>query len=266
MRHSSIAQKSEYGFLQGLRDSTPIGLGYLSVAFGFGVSAVADGIPALVAVIISLTNMTSAGQVAGVAVMATGGGLIEMALTQLTINLRYSLMSISLTQHFDSSMNGIRRALVGFGITDEIYAVAASKPGTVGARYMYGLISFPYVSWSLGTLLGAVAGNILPSSLKNALGIAIFGMFVAIVIPPAKHDRGTAVAALCAAALSCLIAFVPLFDFITPGFSIIICAIAASALAALLFPVAGEGDGSGEYVSNRSADSADSREPEVHHD
>ena len=135
MRCTSVGNKSEYGFCDGLRDSVPIGLGYLSVSFGFGVSAVASGIPALVAVLISLTNLTSAGQVAGVAVMAAGGGLLEMALTQLTINLRYSLMSISLTQRLDSTMNTLRRAVVGFGVTDEIFAVAVSKPGVVGPKY-----------------------------------------------------------------------------------------------------------------------------------
>lgn len=242
MRRKSVGNKSKYRFRDGLKDSVPIGLGYLSVAFGFGVSAVASGIPALVAVIISLTNLTSAGQVAGVAIMAAGGGLVEMALTQLTINLRYSLMSISLTQRLDSTMNTFRRAVVGFGVTDEIFAVAVSKPGVVGPKYMYGLISFPYVCWSLGTLLGAVAGNILPASVKNALGIAIFGMFVAIVIPSVRRERGTAVAAAVAAVLSCIIAFVPALGFITPGFSIIICALVASAVAALLFPVADEND------------------------
>lgn len=237
MRRDGVAVKSEYGFLAGLRDSVPIGLGYLSVSFGFGVSAVASGLSSLVAVLISLTNMTSAGQVAGVAIMAAGGGLFEMALTQLTINLRYALMSISLTQRLDAGMNGLRRAIVGFGVTDEIFAVAVSKPGVVGARYMCGLISLPYVSWSLGTLLGAVAGNILPSSIKNALGIAIYGMFVAIVVPMVRRERGTAMAAAVAAALSCIIAFVPALSFITSGFSIIICALVASAAAALLFPV-----------------------------
>lgn len=238
--------RSGYGFRDGLRDSVPIGLGYISVAFGFGVSAVASGLPSLVAVLISLTNMTSAGQVAGVAIMAAGGGLVEMALTQLTINLRYALMSISLTQRLDSGMNGLRRAIVGFGVTDEIFAVAVSKPGVVGARYMYGLISLPYVSWSLGTLLGAVAGNILPTSVKNALGIAIYGMFVAIVVPSVRRERGTAIAAAVAAVLSCVIAFVPLFGFITSGFSIIICALAASAAAALLCPVGDDDEKGGE--------------------
>ena len=253
MRCTSVGNKSEYGFCDGLRDSVPIGLGYLSVSFGFGVSAVASGIPALVAVLISLTNLTSAGQVAGVAVMAAGGGLLEMALTQLTINLRYSLMSISLTQRLDSTMNTLRRAVVGFGVTDEIFAVAVSKPGVVGPKYMYGLIGFPYVCWSLGTLLGAVAGNILPASVKNALGIAIFGMFVAIVIPSVRRERGTADAAAVAAVLSCIIAFVPALGFITPGFSIIICAVVASAVAALLFPVADDKDNP-NHPDNPAAD------------
>lgn len=240
------------GFADGIRDSIPIGLGYLSVSFGFGISAVSNGLHALAALLISLTNMTSAGQVAGVTIIAAGGTLLEMALTQLTINLRYSLMSISLSQRLDGGMNTWRRALVGFGVTDEIFAVASSKPGVVGAKYMYGLISFPYICWSAGTILGAVAGNILPESVKSALGIAIFGMFVAIVLPPAKKSIGIALTALTAAAMSCAIAYIPLFSGVTQGFSVIICALSAAGIAAVLFPVKDDGtdESNGKSESN----------------
>lgn len=228
---------SPYSFKDGLRDSIPIGLGYLSVSFGFGIAAVKYGIPALLSLVISLTNMTSAGQMAGVAVIAASGTLIEMALTQLTINLRYSLMSISLSQKLDESFSYLHRAFTGFGMTDEIFAVASIKQNSISPKYMYGLISFPYICWSTGTLLGSVAGNMLPNSIKDALGIAIFGMFIAIIIPPAKKKRSIFVGILVAVILSCCINFIPLFSFITNGFCIIISGIVAAGCAALAFPI-----------------------------
>lgn len=231
---------SKYTFRNGISDSIPIGLGYLSVSFGFGIVATTAGMSPLVAIIISLVNMTSAGQVAGVGVIMAAGGLLEMALTQLTINLRYSLMSISLSQKLDSSFHFLHRALCGFGITDEIFAVASSKKGSIGPRYLYGLILLPYLSWSLGTILGALAGSLLPDSLKNALGIAIFGMFIAIVLPDAKKSLGVALAALISAAISCALYYIPVFSSVGSGFSIIICAVVASAVVAALCPIKDE--------------------------
>ena len=231
---------SKYTFRNGVSDSIPIGLGYLSVSFGFGVAAASGGLSPLIAIIISLTNMTSAGQVAGVGVIMAMGGLVEMALTQLTINLRYSLMSISLSQKLDSSFHLIHRAICGFGMTDEVFAVASSKKGSIGPKYMYGLIFLPYLSWSLGTVLGALAGSLLPASLKSALGIAIFGMFIAIVLPDAKKSLGVALTSLISAAISCALYYIPIFSSIGSGFSIIICVLAASALVAALYPIKDE--------------------------
>jgi predicted branched-subunit amino acid permease len=224
-------------FARGLRRGIPIALGYLSVSFGFGISAVNRGLSPLTAVLISLTNLTSAGQVAGLDVILMGGSLIEMALTQLTINLRYFLMSLTLSQKLSPAFTLPHRLIASFGITDEIFGVAASEQGDVPPRYMYGLILLPFFGWTLGTLLGAVAGNILPSSVKFALGIAIYGMFVAIVLPPAKKQKGVRVAALLAIVFSLIIAYVPIFKFITSGFAVIVSALVASVAAALLFPI-----------------------------
>lgn len=224
-------------FGKGLLDGLPIALGYLSVSFGFGISASAEGLSTLTSVLISLTNLTSAGQVAGLAVIVAGGPLLEMALTQLIINIRYFLMSLSLSQRLDTSFTIRHRLLAAFGITDEVFGVASSQGKPLVPRYMYGLILLPLVGWTLGTLLGAVAGNILPNDLKHALGIAIYGMFVAIVVPPAREDRGTLLGVLVAIGISCLLAYVPFFSFITSGFSIIVSAVLAAVLAALLFPI-----------------------------
>lgn len=228
---------SRLKFRHGLRDGLPIALGYLSVSFGFGISAVAKGLSALPALLISMTNLTSAGQVAGLAIIAASGAVIEMIMTQLIINLRYSLMGLSLTQKLDDTFSTLHRMAVAFFITDEIYAVASSKSEGVNTRYMYGLGLLPYIGWSLGTLAGAVAGELLPTHITSALGIAIYGMFVAIIVPPAKKERGILFTVIIAAVLSCVLKYVPLFSFVTQGFAVIICAVIAAALAAIVCPV-----------------------------
>ena len=164
----------------------PIALGYFSVSFGFGIVAVQSGLKALEAAIISLTNLTSAGQAMGVAVIAAGGTLIEMAATQLVINLRYALMAISLSQKLDKSFTTPHRLLAAYGITDEIFAVAAAQDCKIVPPYMYGMISVAAAGWVGGTIAGSVANTLLPASLTAAMGIMLYGMFVAIIIPPAR--------------------------------------------------------------------------------
>ena len=176
-------------FRRGLKDGVPIALGYLSVSFTFGMMAVSGGLPVSVAVAISMTNLTSAGQFAGLSLLFAGGGYFEMALTQFVINLRYSLMSVSLSQKFHKSVTLLERLLIAFGNTDEIFAVASGQKGEVGAKYMFGLISLPYVGWALGTFIGAAASALLPESVRSALGIAIYGMFLAIFVPPMKKSK-----------------------------------------------------------------------------
>ena len=231
---TKINHRSEY--LKGFKDGLPIGLGYLSVSFAFGIMAVQKGIPPLAAILISMTCLTSAGQVAGIGAIAACGSYVEIALAQLIINLRYSLMSLSLSQKLCRKYSMFHRLTTSFGVTDEVFAVASAHTGDVTPAYMYGLITLPYVMWAAGTAAGALLGNILPDIVKSALGIAIYGMFIAIVIPPARRFKGVLVVALIAAALSCVIRFVPVFSGITSGFSVIICTIIAAAVGALLFP------------------------------
>ena len=232
-------------YLEGIKDGIPIGLGYLSVSFTFGIAAVAPGdggnvLTVWQALLISMTNLTSAGQVAGLQIMLTGGTLVEMAISEFIINLRYSLMSISLSQKVNRKFKGIYRWLLGFGITDEIYAVAVLHKGAVGRSYFLGLMTIPYIGWSLGTLFGALSGNLLPAIVCSALGLAIYGMFIAIIIPPMKKSRSTLIVVCMAIILSCLFAYVPGLNKISVGFTIIICAVAASLIGAIFFPVEGE--------------------------
>ena len=229
-------------FLEGIRDGIPIGLGYLSVSFTFGIAAVApsNGGGALTvwqALLISMTNLTSAGQVAGLQIMLCGGTLLEMAISEFIINLRYSLMSISLSQKVNKKFKGIYRWLLGFGITDEIYAVAVLHKGEVSRSYFLGLMTIPYIGWSLGTLLGALSGNLLPAIVCSALGLAIYGMFIAIIVPPMKKTRSTLIVVCISIILSCLFAYVPGLNKVSVGFTIIICAVVASVIGAVFFPI-----------------------------
>ena len=227
-------------FSEGLRDGLPICLGYLSVSFAFGIFSVGSGLSILEAVLISMTNVTSAGQLAAVPIITGGGTLLELAVSMFVINLRYALMSVSLSQKLGRSVRLLDRFLIAFVNTDEVFAVAASKPGAVGRRYLYGLILTPYFGWALGTLIGAVAGSILPHVIISALGVAIYGMFIAIVIPAARDLRPTALCVLLAVALSCAFYYVPALKAVPSGFVVILCAVAASVVFALLAPIPGE--------------------------
>ena len=228
---------SPYGYKNGFCDGIPIGLGYFSVSFGFGITAVNEGLLLLETVLISMTNMTSAGQVAGVGVIVAAGGLVEMILTQLVINLRYSLMGITLTQRLDRRCTMPHRLLMSFGLTDEIFAVSSAKPYPVGPRYFYGLMTAPYIGWATGTLFGAWAGNILPDDIRSAMGIMIYAMFVAIILPPMKKNRGVLFVVILAAAISCCMYYLPVLCNVSSGFAIIISACFAAVLMALLCPV-----------------------------
>ena len=224
-------------FKNGIRDGLPIGLGYLSVSFAFGVQASILGIPFYMSLFISMTNLTSAGQLAGLTVIASLGTILEIILTQLVINSRYFLMSLTLSQKLDDSFTLGKRFLFSAFITDEIFAVASSKPSLINKKYFFGLVILPYVGWSLGTLLGALAGSSLPLQLTNALGIALYAMFIAIIIPPTLSVKGVLPAVILATGFSCSLYYIPLFNGLPNGFIYIISALLSSLITAYFFPI-----------------------------
>lgn len=224
-------------FYKGVKDGIPICVGYLSVSFAFGIFAVGSGLTGFEAVLISMANVTSAGQLAGVPIIAACGSLIELAVTQLVINLRYALMSVSMSQKLGKSIRLRDRFLIAFVNTDEVFAVTASSPTNVEREYMFGLILTPYIGWSVGTILGVIAGDVLPSVVISALGIAIYAMFVAIVIPQTKKSRPCALCVGLAVILGCIFKYVPVLNQVSSGFVIIICSVVASAVFALLMPI-----------------------------
>ena len=223
-------------FSRGLKAGIPIGLGYFSVSISFGILAISGGFTWWQAVLISVTTVTSAGQFAGIGMMMLPGQYFAMLISQLTINVRYSMMAISLSQKVDDSFGKAARWLLGFFITDEIFAVAVAEP-RLSRSFLSGLAVLPYVGWALGTLTGAVVGSILPQSLLNALCIALYGMFTAIVVPVAKQERPVLLVVLLAVVLSCLFTWVPVLNTVSTGIAVSVCAITAAAVGAALFPV-----------------------------
>lgn len=222
---------------QGVYDGIPIALGYLSVSFTFGLMAAEAGMEWWQAVMISFTNLTSAGQFAGLDIMVAGGALVEMALTQLVINLRYALMSLSLSQKLDKNFGRPSRLGLGFFMTDEIFGVASSRPKRISRSYFLGLAALPMIGWSAGTLAGAVMGEILPPIVQSALGIAIYGMFLAIIIPQAKEDIRYLKVIAIAVLLSCGFRYLPVLRQVSSGFAIIICSVVAAGIGAWLYPI-----------------------------
>ena len=175
-------------FLAGVRDGVPIGLGYLAVAFSLGIAARNAGLNAFQGFLISLLNNASAGEYAAFTVIAADSGFLEMALITLITNARYLLMSCSLSQKFSPDTPLYHRLLVGYDVTDELFGIAIARPGYLDPFYSYGAFLPAIPGWAIGTALGVTAGSILPARLVSALSVALFGMFLAIIIPPSKKN------------------------------------------------------------------------------
>lgn len=224
-------------FRKGLHDGIPIGLGYFAVSFTFGMMAVAGGLTIWQAVLISLTNLTSAGQFAGLDIILAGGSCWEMALTQLIINLRYCLMSFSLSQKLQRNVSWAHRYVVAFGVTDEIFGISVSQEGKVSPFYNYGAMCVAIPGWTLGTLAGAISGSLLPDFMMSALSVAIYGMFLAIIIPPAKTNKAVLAVVAASMVLSTLFAVVPPLQRVSSGFVIIITTLVVAGIAAYVSPI-----------------------------
>lgn len=224
-------------FFHGVKRGFPIALGYLPVSFTFGLMAVNGGLPLWLTVFISLSNLTSAGQFAGTSLILSGAGYLEITLTTFVINIRYMLMSLSLSQKLDQRIPLWQRLIFGFGITDETFSVASSEPGHLTNEYMLGLISTPILGWSLGTLLGGLICSALPEALSSAMGIALYGMFIAIIVPPAIASRPVLIIILVSVAVTVILRYLPVFSFISDGFRVIIATIIGAAFGARFYPV-----------------------------
>ncbi|MBO5198236.1 MAG: AzlC family ABC transporter permease [Lachnospiraceae bacterium] len=222
-----------YGFKQGI----PIAIGYIPVSFSFGLMAVSAGLPVWLVVFLSLSNVTSAGQFAGTNLILAGGGYLEIALTTFVINIRYMLMSLSLSQKVSDSFTLPQRFLAAFGITDEIFSVASMEKKALTFPFMAGLIIGPVAGWTLGTLLGGLICAARPEAVASAMGIALYGMFIAIIIPPARKSRAVVMIIAISVAISCILRYVPMFSAISSGFRVIIATLIGAGVGAFLFPI-----------------------------
>ncbi len=224
-------------FIDGCKNAIPICLGYIAVSFAFGIEASKIGMTTFQAAMTSLLNVTSAGQFSALELIARNGSFVELAILQLIINLRYMLMSCALSQKLDSKVSTLHRMGISYGVTDEIFAVSVFKKGPLYPMFSYGLIVTSVAGWVLGTVLGAVAGQVLPQRLISCLGLAIYGMFIAIIIPDTRKSRTIMVVVLSAMALSTVFTYAPFLKMISSGFRIIIVTMVVAALAAILSPI-----------------------------
>ena len=218
----------------------PVCVGYFSVSFGFGAMAVAQGLSVWNTVLISATNLTSAGQFAGLTVIAAGAALLEMILTQLVINSRYALMSLALGQRLGPEVGVGKRLIAAFFNTDEVFALAMARQ-KLSVSFFVGAGTVAALGWTGGTVLGALAGSVLPLSVRMALGVMLYGRFIAIVVPQAREEKPMLLSMLLALVFSCLFAWVPVLSGVSAGITVVICTVAAAAICALVFPVEQEG-------------------------
>lgn len=227
-------------FMAGVKDGIPICLGYLAVSFTFGIMAKNSNLSVWEAVLISATNLTSAGQFAGLSLITASSSYMEMAFTQLIINLRYCLMSCALSQKLDVQTPFFHRFFIAYGVTDEIFGVSISLEDKLHPFYSYGAISVAAPGWVIGTFLGIVSGNILPERVISALSVALYGMFIAIIIPPAKENKVLAGIIIISMIASSIFTYTPVICRISSGFRIIILTLIIAGIAAILFPRADE--------------------------
>lgn len=228
-------RKIRKDFLKGAKQGIPIALGYIPVAFTFGLMAVNGGIPILMAILISLTNLTSAGQFLGASLIIADASLFEITFATFVINIRYMLMSLSLSQKIPANMSLPKRSIMAFGITDEIFAVASLEEKEITFPYMMGLTACPYFGWALGTALGAMISSVLPMSLQSSMGIALYAMFIALIVPSAKKSKPALIVIITAVLISTIFKLLPCMKLLSEGWSIIITTIIAATLGALLF-------------------------------
>ena len=226
--------KSNY--TEGLKKGIPVAIAYLAVSFTFGLAARRGAYPFWFAALISATNLTSAGQFTGIELLRLGAGYLELTLAVFIINLRYALMSFSLSQQVKVRIEPMTRFAMSLFLTDEVFALANEKGGAITPAYYFGLSTLPYLGWQLGTVIGYLSGGLFPERVVAAAGIAIYCMYIAIFLPPLKKSVGIALAVTAAAALSCALYYVPILNEIPMGFRVILAAVTATVIAAALFP------------------------------
>ena len=224
-------------FLKGMKDGLPVALGYLAVSFTLGIAAVKSGLTPFQAFATSALNNTSAGEFAAFSLIGAGVSYMEIALTTLILNMRYILMSCALSQKIDKHTPIVHRFLMAYDVTDEIFGLSIMSEGRLGPKYTYGLIAISAPSWAIGTYLGAVMGSVMPAGVLSAMNLALYGMFIAVIVPPAKKDKTIAVVIAVSMLSSLMFSILPGLREISSGIVVIILTVVISLAAAILFPV-----------------------------
>ena len=224
-------------FFEGMRDGLPIGLGYFAVAFSLGIVARNASLTPVQGFIASLLCVASAGEYALFTSMQAAASFIEIALITLVVNARYLLMSTALTQRFDPKTPLIHRFLIGFGVTDELFGITIARPGYINPIYNYGAFLIAIPLWCLGTSFGIIAGNFLPTRVVSALSVALYGMFLAIIVPPAKKNLVIMISVLISFAASFACTKLPLVSQLSGGTRTIILTILISSIVAIIKPI-----------------------------
>ena len=220
-----------------MKAGMPVCIGYFSVSFGFGAMAVAQGLSAWYAILISATNLTSAGQFAGLTVITAAEGILAMILTQLVINSRYALMSLALGPRLGPEVGIGKRLITAFFNTDEVFAIGMARQGKLTPWYFIGAGTVAAIGWIGGTAVGALAGSLLPESIRLSLSVMLYGMFIAIVVPQAREEKPILLSVILALVFSCLFTWVPVLQNVSAGLAIVICTVAAAAICAAVSPV-----------------------------
>lgn len=224
-------------FREGMRDGLPIGLGYFAVSFSLGITARNIGLTPFQGFLVSLLNNASAGEYAGFTVMAADAAYIEIIFITFITNIRYLLMSCALSQRFSPNTPFIHRFFIGYDVTDELFGITIARKGYLNPCYTYGAMLLAIPGWSIGTAVGVMAGNILPARIVSALSVALFGMFIAIIIPPAKKNKVITCLVMISFAASFCFSRLPVLSDLSEGTRTIILTVAISAAAAIFFPV-----------------------------
>lgn len=229
-------QTTGNAFKSGMKDGIPIGLGYLAVSFSLGIMARKVGLTPFQGFLVSLLCNASAGEYAGFTIIAAGASYLEMALAIFIANARYLLMSCSMSQRMEPGLPLRHRLIMAFDITDEVFAISIARPGWLNPYYTYGAMVTTMPCWAIGTALGVIAGNLMPLRLVSAFSVALYGMFLAVIIPQAKRDKIIAGVIVVCFAVSYAGTYIPFIKDLSDGTKTIIFTVAISAIAAILFP------------------------------
>ena len=246
MRMKKAIDSRRAVFLRGMKDGLPIGLGYLAVSFALGIAAKNAGMTAFQGFLMSWLGMASAGEYAAITVIGASASYLEMAVVTLITNARYLLMSFALSQRLSPETTLPQRLLIGYSVTDELFGIAIHQPKPLDPLYSYGSYAVAIPMWAAGTALGIIAGNILPLRVVSALSVALFGMFIAVIIPPAKENRVVLLFVLLSFAASFAASRLPWISALSGGTRVILLTVLLAGIAAAAFPIKDEEDSADE--------------------